>query len=171
MPSWLWLRCRRAVRVGCFYAAERASAWAIVAVFACGMMHRDVPADGLWAQAKSSKPCGVLNVLQCRVEKLPTMLDYILGGCEISLFVAIDVRSCGVWGRHWSQLMISFSLAWCCGTPSQFTSSNGDPADPSSLHYVSPLNELNQYERVIRSVGEILMVGGFFPLGCASLSV
>lgn len=52
------------------------------------------------------------------------------------------------------------SWCCCCGVPIQFTSSNGDPADPTSLHYVSPLNELNQYERVIRSVGEILMVRG-----------
>lgn len=40
----------------------------------------------------------------------------------------------------------------------QFTSSNGDPSSPRSLHYVSPINVANQYERVIKSVGEILMV-------------
>lgn len=36
-----------------------------------------------------------------------------------------------------------------------FTGSNGNPADPNSLHYVQP-GRLNQYQRAILSLGEIL---------------
>jgi hypothetical protein len=43
---------------------------------------------------------------------LPCALQFLAGGCEISLIAAID-----------------------------FTGSNGDPAEPSSLHYISPTGE------------------------------
>jgi hypothetical protein len=39
-------------------------------------------------------------------------VQFLAGGCEISLIAAID-----------------------------FTGSNGDPAEPSSLHYISPTGE------------------------------
>ena len=41
----------------------------------------------------SYKPSGFFTVQHARVEKQHTMLDYIIGGCEISLHVAIDVRA------------------------------------------------------------------------------
>jgi len=57
-------------------------------------------------------------------------LEYILGGCEINIHIAID-----------------------------FTASNGDPHEPSSLHYLNPdiagdCN--NQYTDAIKSVLNIL---------------
>jgi len=63
------------------------------------------------------------------VEPHPTFQQFVVGGCEISLVVAID-----------------------------FTGSNGDPASPSSLHYVdrSGTGRQNQYQQAILSVGRII---------------
>lgn len=57
----------------------------------------------------------------------PTFTDYIRGGCEINLNVAID-----------------------------FTGSNGDPRKPGTLHYFHPDGQLNDYEKAIKSIGTIL---------------
>lgn len=56
----------------------------------------------------------------------PTFIDYIKGGCEINLTVAID-----------------------------FTGSNGDPRVPGTLHYRSD-GLKNDYEKAILAVGNIL---------------
>ncbi len=48
----------------------------------------------------------------------PTFLDYVAGGCEITMMLAID-----------------------------FTSSNKIPTDPESLHYMNP-NGWNLYQQV-----------------------
>src|SRR6185295_18762851 len=48
-----------------------------------------------------------ISVLQASIDEPPTFLDYIAGGTEINLVVAID-----------------------------FTGSNGDPRTPKSLHYI-----------------------------------
>jgi hypothetical protein len=55
-----------------------------------------------------------------------TFLDYVLGGCEISLVIGID-----------------------------FTKSNGLPSDPESLHFMSN-EKPNEYIQAITAVGEIL---------------
>jgi hypothetical protein len=54
------------------------------------------------------------NIGNCKLEGVQslrrhTFLDYVFGGCEISLVVAVD-----------------------------FTLSNGDPNDPKSLHFFDP---------------------------------
>jgi len=54
----------------------------------------------------------------------PTFLDYIAGGTQINLVVAID-----------------------------FTESNGDPKMPDSLHYIGDKSKENDYQQAIRSVG------------------
>lgn len=56
-----------------------------------------------------------------------TFLDYIRGGLKIQLMVAID-----------------------------FTGSNGDPNNLTSLHYMGPPRYESQYLRAIRSVGRVL---------------
>jgi hypothetical protein len=57
-----------------------------------------------------------------------TFYDYLRGGIQLNLIVAID-----------------------------FTGSNGNPRDPKSLHYMAPDGDsMNQYERCISAVGEIL---------------
>uniref|UniRef100_A0A8D0CSR1 Copine 8 n=1 Tax=Sander lucioperca TaxID=283035 RepID=A0A8D0CSR1_SANLU len=55
-----------------------------------------------------------------------TFLDYIKGGTQINFTVAID-----------------------------FTASNGNPAQPTSLHYMSPY-QLNAYAMALKAVGEII---------------
>merc|ERR1739844_319447 len=58
----------------------------------------------------------------------PTFLNYIHGGCEMQLCVAID-----------------------------FTGSNGDPRKPGTLHYLSPDGRsMNDYEKAISAIGGIL---------------
>jgi hypothetical protein len=58
----------------------------------------------------------------------PTFLDYINGGCEMQLCVAID-----------------------------FTGSNGDPRKPGTLHYLTPGGtSMNDYEKAISAIGGIL---------------
>jgi hypothetical protein len=75
---------------------------------------------------------GTLTALNPTVVPKPTMLEFIRGGCEISLTVAID-----------------------------FTGSNGTPSHPNSLHYINPAgltdyNQMNQYEKAILSVGSVV---------------
>mmetsp|Transcript_15894 Transcript_15894/g.20170 ORF Transcript_15894/g.20170 Transcript_15894/m.20170 type:complete len:612 (-) Transcript_15894:99-1934(-) len=58
----------------------------------------------------------------------PTFLNYINGGCEMQLCVAID-----------------------------FTGSNGDPRKPGTLHYLAPDGRtMNDYEKAISAIGGIL---------------
>mmetsp|Transcript_8489 Transcript_8489/g.13088 ORF Transcript_8489/g.13088 Transcript_8489/m.13088 type:complete len:539 (-) Transcript_8489:113-1729(-) len=58
----------------------------------------------------------------------PSFLDYLSGGLELQLSVAID-----------------------------FTGSNGDPRKPGTLHYINRHNgQLNSYEKALSSVGSII---------------
>ena len=56
----------------------------------------------------------------------PSFLDFIAGGCDLNVAVAID-----------------------------FTGSNGNPHDPGTLHHFDP-NSMNPYEKAISSIVEIL---------------
>jgi len=56
----------------------------------------------------------------------PTFIDYIKGGCDLSLLVAID-----------------------------FTGSNGNPRDPGTLHYRSE-DTKNPYQEAMSAIGSIL---------------
>mmetsp|Transcript_11859 Transcript_11859/g.8642 ORF Transcript_11859/g.8642 Transcript_11859/m.8642 type:complete len:155 (+) Transcript_11859:734-1198(+) len=67
---------------------------------------------------------GSLSVEGLQVVVKPSFLDYLRAGWGMSLICAID-----------------------------FTASNGEISDPSSLHY---LNQFNQYESAIVQVGAIL---------------
>ena len=57
----------------------------------------------------------------------PKFVDYLMGGCELQLAVAID-----------------------------FTGSNGDPRKPGTLHYIHRDDQLNQYEKALTAVGSVL---------------
>lgn len=70
---------------------------------------------------------GQVEFTEFKIEEVDTLLDYIQGGCEIELSVAID-----------------------------FTASNGTPSDPRSLHYMSSQTGPNAYEQAISAVGSIL---------------
>ncbi|XP_060050620.1 copine-8 isoform X2 [Erinaceus europaeus] len=69
---------------------------------------------------------GTVTLLSFLVETEVSFLDYIKGGTQINFTVAID-----------------------------FTASNGNPAQPTSLHYMSPY-QLNAYGMALRAVGEIV---------------
>ncbi|EKX31691.1 hypothetical protein GUITHDRAFT_98757 [Guillardia theta CCMP2712] len=76
----------------------------------------------------NTKEPGSITVDRIHIIRYPTLYDYISNGCELTVSVAID-----------------------------FTMSNGDPADPNSLHYIRPDGSLNQYEQAMIGVGEILV--------------
>uniref|UniRef100_A0A3B3VLI2 Copine-8 n=2 Tax=Poecilia TaxID=8080 RepID=A0A3B3VLI2_9TELE len=75
---------------------------------------------------KNYKNSGTVTLLSFLVDVEVTFLDYIKGGTQINFTVAID-----------------------------FTASNGNPAQPTSLHYMSPY-QLNAYAMALKAVGEII---------------
>ncbi|ELR13131.1 copine, putative [Acanthamoeba castellanii str. Neff] len=70
---------------------------------------------------------GVLNIVQLDLRKNHSFLEYVAGGCQLRLAIAID-----------------------------FTASNGDPTSARSLHYRDPSGQPNEYMKAIMAVGEIL---------------
>ncbi|XP_072013464.1 copine-8-like isoform X3 [Amphiura filiformis] len=75
---------------------------------------------------KSYKNSGLAMLTHVKVDQQFSFLDYIRGGCQIAATVAVD-----------------------------FTASNGDPRQPTSLHYMNPYQP-NHYQRAIHSVVEVL---------------
>ncbi|XP_068611523.1 copine-8 isoform X2 [Brachionichthys hirsutus] len=78
------------------------------------------------AKRKKYINSGTVTLLSFLVDIEVTFLDYIKGGTQINFTVAID-----------------------------FTASNGSPAQPTSLHYMSPY-QLNAYAMALKAVGEII---------------
>ncbi|XP_051922479.1 copine-4 [Hippocampus zosterae] len=74
---------------------------------------------------KGYKNSGIVILNQCKIIKMHSFLDYIMGGCQIQFTVAID-----------------------------FTASNGDPRNSCSLHYIHPYRP-NEYLKALVAVGEI----------------
>ncbi|XP_056619113.1 copine-4 isoform X1 [Triplophysa dalaica] len=74
---------------------------------------------------KNYKNSGIVILNQCKIIKMHSFLDYIMGGCQIQFTVAID-----------------------------FTASNGDPKNSCSLHYIHPYQP-NEYLKALVAVGEI----------------
>ena len=60
-----------------------------------------------------------------QVTRLYSFLDYIMGGCQINFTVGVD-----------------------------FTASNGDPTDPTSLHFIDPYKP-NEYTQALIAVGSV----------------
>ncbi|XP_055780816.1 copine-4 isoform X1 [Salvelinus fontinalis] len=74
---------------------------------------------------KNYKNSGIVILNQCKIIKMHSFLDFIMGGCQIQFTVAID-----------------------------FTASNGDPHNSCSLHYIHPYQP-NEYLKALVAVGEI----------------
>ncbi|XP_078275920.1 copine-4 [Rhinoraja longicauda] len=74
---------------------------------------------------KTYKNSGIVILNLCKIHKMHSFLDYIMGGCQIQFTVAID-----------------------------FTASNGDPRNSCSLHYIHPFQP-NEYLKALVAVGEI----------------
>lgn len=88
----------------------------------------DVIEPEIKKKKKSYTNSGTMSIQNAIIEPHPTLTDFIMGGCEISLTVALD-----------------------------FTGSNGPCNDAMSLHYVNPGgHSFNQYEQAILSVGRVL---------------
>eukprot|EP01096_Ripella_sp_DP13-Kostka_P000596 TRINITY_DN1064_c2_g1_i2.p1 TRINITY_DN1064_c2_g1~~TRINITY_DN1064_c2_g1_i2.p1 ORF type:complete len:956 (+),score=432.93 TRINITY_DN1064_c2_g1_i2:97-2964(+) len=77
------------------------------------------------ARKKGYQRSGSLDFVQFSITQQHTFLDYIRGGCEINLVVAID-----------------------------YTQSNGEPEQPTSLHYQR--SGANEYVSAIQAVGSVL---------------
>ncbi|GAB1607454.1 copine-8-like [Argonauta hians] len=79
------------------------------------------------ARKKNYKNSGEVRLLFCKVETIHSFLDYITSGrTQLNFTVAID-----------------------------FTASNGNPSNPTSLHFYNPY-QMNQYAAAIKAVGEII---------------
>jgi hypothetical protein len=65
--------------------------------------------------AGKNKNVGYLGVRHFQVTRIASFVEYLRGGCELSLIAAID-----------------------------FTASNGDPRTPSSLHFRKPQGDMNE---------------------------
>ncbi|XP_066933645.1 copine-3-like isoform X1 [Clytia hemisphaerica] len=74
---------------------------------------------------KSYKNSGIIILDSIKVERMSTFLEYVMSGCQINFTVGVD-----------------------------FTASNGNPTDPSSLHYFNPSGP-NDYVQALTAVGEV----------------
>ncbi|RUS76350.1 hypothetical protein EGW08_015880, partial [Elysia chlorotica] len=77
------------------------------------------------AKKKNYTNSGIVVLTSIRTFKEHTFLDYITGGMQINFTVGID-----------------------------FTASNGNPSQSSSLHYINPYQP-NEYMAAIKAVGEV----------------
>ncbi|KAK3771254.1 hypothetical protein RRG08_024333 [Elysia crispata] len=77
------------------------------------------------AKKKHYSNSGIINISSCKLVKEHTFLEYIFGGMQINFTVGID-----------------------------FTASNGNPSQSTSLHYINPY-EPNEYMAAIRAVGAV----------------
>ncbi|XP_070574849.1 copine-2-like [Ptychodera flava] len=78
------------------------------------------------AKKKSYVHSGLLFLTSCKITQEYSFLDYVLGGCQINFTVGID-----------------------------FTGSNLNPDEPTSLHYINP-GHPNQYSQAIMAVGNVI---------------
>jgi hypothetical protein len=76
---------------------------------------------------KSYSSSGSIQIKDMQIIRENSFIDFISGGCQINLIVAVD-----------------------------FTASNVNPMSPNSLHFLNP-NGYNQYQAALHSVGEILL--------------
>ena len=106
-----WMSSGNHVSMGSFQTSARE-------LLDAGVGHRFAVTDS------KNKSRGHVVIDACTIERHNTMIDFLRGGMEINVVVAID-----------------------------YTGSNGNPAMPGTLHYVDPTGRtLNQYELAIMSV-------------------
>lgn len=82
----------------------------------------------LFNTKKGKKRSGLLKINGFKIEEKPEFIDFLVGGEQLSVTVAID-----------------------------FTSSNGNPAQSTSLHAFRPDGLLNEYQRTTQAVCDILL--------------
>ncbi len=93
------------------------------------MRHSDGQSIPIFNKNKggTNKGGGGIVVQKAAILKRYSMLDYLRGGCEISMICCID-----------------------------FTASNGPASDFNSLHFMDPSGRPNEYQSAISAVGSIL---------------
>jgi len=90
--------------------------------------HATFPVMRYSKRKKTTKQSGTLEVHEAHIIEVPTMIDYISGGCEIALQFAVD-----------------------------FTASNGPVSLPGTLHYRDKItHKFNEYQAAIHQIGTIL---------------
>ncbi|XP_059147817.1 copine-3-like [Physella acuta] len=77
------------------------------------------------AKKKKYTNSGTIHLTSCKIVKEYTFLDFVTAGMQINFIVGID-----------------------------FTASNGNPSQSTSLHYINPLVP-NEYMTAIKTVGEV----------------
>ncbi|KAI4873860.1 hypothetical protein NFI96_012989 [Prochilodus magdalenae] len=82
---------------------------------------------------KNYKNSGIIILKSCKITRDYSFLDYILGGCQLMFTGCPSMDNVGI----------------------DFTASNGNPREPSSLHYINPLGS-NEYLSAIWAVGQII---------------
>mmetsp|Transcript_3179 Transcript_3179/g.4921 ORF Transcript_3179/g.4921 Transcript_3179/m.4921 type:complete len:414 (+) Transcript_3179:48-1289(+) len=104
-------------------------------------LRRETPL--ILADPATGTPCGSVLVKQFDISRQTSFLDYIRGGTQLQLVVAVD-----------------------------YTFSNGAPTDTSSLHYVDPKNPgiLTAYANTILAISNIIgpYCGGLDSMRCAA---
>ncbi len=99
---------------------------------ACELSMKQVLVDKVMSFALMNsikkKKAGDLKISQCQINEKPTFIDYLRGGEQLNMMIAID-----------------------------FTGSNGTPTNPVSLHYIRPDGGLNQYQSALVEVCDILL--------------
>uniref|UniRef100_A0A4W6FTA9 Copine IVb n=1 Tax=Lates calcarifer TaxID=8187 RepID=A0A4W6FTA9_LATCA len=83
---------------------------------------------------KNYRNSGVVMLNHCKIIKMYSFLDYIMGGCQIQFTVSF----------------VPYNLL----NIYNFTASNGDPRNSCSLHYIHPYQP-NEYLKALVAVGEI----------------
>nr|XP_011422303.2 copine-3 isoform X2 [Crassostrea gigas] len=74
---------------------------------------------------KKYQNSGVIHLTELKIFQRPSFLEFVYGGMQINFTVGID-----------------------------FTGSNGNPANPTSLHYINPYQP-NEYMQAIQAVGNV----------------
>ncbi|RMC09361.1 hypothetical protein DUI87_14369 [Hirundo rustica rustica] len=102
---------------------------------------------------RNYKNSGVVVLLDLKIHRVYSFLDYIMGGCQIHFTVSSVPTPPG---RDTAAAPLTPGAPRC--PPRQvaidFTASNGDPRNSCSLHYINPYQP-NEYLKALVAVGEI----------------
>ncbi|KTG31762.1 hypothetical protein cypCar_00005949 [Cyprinus carpio] len=96
---------------------------------------------------KSYKNSGVIIMKSCKITRDYSFLDYILGGCQLMLLFRIILTVAKDIAKFWKGELGKVGI--------DFTASNGNAREPSSLHYINPMGS-NEYLSAIWAVGQII---------------
>ena len=114
----------RTIRIECFDAGSKRTLIGSLDTSVNDLLENSDQKMMLMNSKKSlNKQSGYLKILYIELESKPSFLDYVSSGLDLCFHVAID-----------------------------FTASNGNPAQPSSLHYQG---DENQYVQALINVGQI----------------